>query len=59
MLRLIFTIEIELGVFTDLLSLLLLLLLPDNSLFFCSLKIVITETCSRASILARLTSKMA
>ena len=33
---------------TDLLSLLLLFLLPDNSV--CSLKIIITETCSRQEL---------
>ena len=41
---------------TDALSLLLLLLLPNSHLFGDSLKIVITETCSRASIMARCTS---
>ena len=44
----IFTTETELGVFTtDLLSLLLVFLLPENS--FCFLKIIITDICSRSS----------
>ena len=60
--RLIFTIERELGVFTsDILSLLLLLLLPDDTgLFlhsFVTLRQLITETCSRVSIVARLRSQ--
>ena len=60
--RLIFTIEIEPGVFTtDMLSLLLLLLLPDNSPlflhYFVTLRSLITETCSRARIMARLRSE--
>ena len=60
--RLIFTVETELGVFiSDLLSLLLLLLLPGYSrLFlhsFISLRSLITETCSRASVVARLRSQ--
>ena len=56
---LIFTTDTELGVFTtDLLSLLLLLLLPDKvvSAFFCSHEILVTETCSRTSFVARLKS---
>ena len=53
-----FPIETELWVFTIyLLPLLFLFLLPDDSLFFCSLKMVIAETCSRASIVARLRSQ--
>ena len=56
---LIFTIETELGVFTiDLLSLLLFLLLPDNSgLFFYSFKIIISGTFQRVSIVAKLRSQ--
>ena len=53
--RLIFIIETELAVFMTDLSLLLLLLLSDN--IFCSIKIIITDTCSRASIVARLRSQ--
>ena len=50
--------EIEMEVFTtDILSLLLLLLLPDNShLFlhsFVPLRALIIETCSRTNIMAR------
>ena len=53
--RLIFTVETELEIFTaDSFSLLLLFLLPDNSSFFCSLKVILIETCSRTSIVAKL-----
>ena len=56
--RLIFTLETQLGVFkTNLLSLLFLLLLPGNSSLFCSPKIIVTETCSRASTVVRLRSQ--
>ena len=60
--RLIFTIERGLGVFTtDILSLLLLLRLLDNSrLFlhsFALLRSLITEICSRTSIVASLRSQ--
>ena len=60
--RLIFTVETELGVFTtDILSLLLLLVLPDNSpLFlhsFVPLRSLITETFPRASLVPRLRSQ--
>ena len=60
--RLIFTIETELGGFTtDTVSLLLLLLLPDNSPLllhsFVPLRSLITETCSRTSTVARLRSQ--
>ena len=59
--RLIFTIETELGVFTtDILPLVLLLLLPDDSCLFLHsfvpLRSLITEICSKASIVARLRS---
>ena len=49
--RLIFIFETEPEIFTtDLLSLLLVLLLPANRLFFCFLKFIITETCSKRSL---------
>ena len=54
------TIDTELGVFTtDLLSLLMLLFLPDNSLFFCSLKTFIAETCSGQALWPGLNHKIA
>ena len=53
--RLIFTIETELGVFTvDLLSLLLLLYLLITVCSFVLHKIIIIETCSKATIVTRL-----
>ena len=60
--RLIFITETKLGVFTTgKLSLLLLLLLPANSCVFLHsfvpLRSLITETCSRASIVPRLRSQ--
>ena len=49
--RVVFTIEAELGVFTiNFLSLLFSFLFSGDSLFFYSLKIIVTETCSRTSI---------
>ena len=60
--RLIFTTETELRVFTtDILSLLFLLLLHDNSCLFLHsfvlLRSLITETCPRTSIVGRLRSQ--
>ena len=60
--RLIFTIETELGAFTtDTLSLLLLILLLENSplflLFFTPWRPLITETCSKARTVGRLRSQ--
>ena len=49
--RVVFTIEAELGVFTiNFLFLLFSFLFSGDSLFFYSLKIIVTETCSRTSI---------
>ena len=60
--RLVFTTETELGVFTtDISPLLLLLLLPDNGHlflnFFVPLRSLITEPCSRVSTVVRLISQ--
>lgn len=55
--RLVFTIEMELGVFTtDWLSLLLLPFLPDK-FAFCSLMSILIEIYSRTSTVARLRSQ--
>lgn len=54
--RLMFTIETDLGIIvTAVVSLLLLLLLPDHSPLFLHF-LLITETCSRACTAARLRS---
>ena len=56
--RLVFTADSEPRDFTTaVLSLLLLLLLPDNSCSFVPLRSLISETCSRASPVSRLRSQ--